>query len=190
MSVHRHYPRNRIPVLETLEAWIILGGAVLAIWLAFNEPFVHDLVSQTVKLGFFASFVMGFFFTSTLTTVPAIVAIMESASHIPAWELAIVGGLGAVCGDLLLFRFVRSRVAEHILRACTSPALMRLGRAVSRGPLWWIVPALGAIVVASPLPDELGIMMMGVSHLRLYQFIPIVFFANASGIFLIALAAM
>jgi hypothetical protein len=188
MAMHHHYPRNKVTMMETVEAWVVLASVIFAIWLAASD-LIPQIVSETIELGFIASFALGFFFTSMLTTVPAIVAIAESSAYMPAWELALVGGLGAVCGDLLIFRFVRSRLAEHVMKACTHPAILHVGRVINTSPFWWIVPILGAIVIASPFPDELGIFMMGISHLRLVQFVPIVFVANAAGIFLIALAA-
>jgi hypothetical protein len=185
---HRHFPRNRIPLSETLEAWILIAGLVTAYYLIKSDAIAYA-VAHTQQFDVLGSFVEGFFFTSILTTAPAAVAILESALYVPAWELALAGGVGAVCGDLLLFRFVRSRLVEHILRAMFHPWVMRLGRRIASGPLWWLGPLCGAIVIASPLPDELGLVMMGLAHIRLIQFIPLAFIANAGGIYLMALAA-
>lgn len=63
-----------------------------------------------------------------------------------------------------------------------------MGKAMGRGPLWWLGPLCGFVIIASPLPDELGLLMMGLSGIRLLWFIPLAFSANAAGIFLIALA--
>jgi len=185
---HRHFPRDKIPLSETLEAWILIVGLVLAVWLIKSDA-IAALVAHSEHFHVLASFIEGFFFTSMLTTAPAIVAITESAQYIPAVELALIGGFAAVCGDLLIFRFVRSKLVEHILRAALHPGTIRVGRAIAAGPLWWLGPLFGAAVIASPLPDELGLLMMGLSHIRLWQFVPIAFIANATGILLMALAA-
>ncbi|MEY4747600.1 MAG: hypothetical protein RLZZ416_649 [Candidatus Parcubacteria bacterium] len=184
---HPHFPRDRIPLSETIEAWILLMSIVFAVWI-IKSDLIATVVAHTSQFRLVGSFVEGFFFTSMLTTVPSIVAILESASYVPAWELALVGAAGAVCGDLLLFRFVRSRLIEHILRAAFSPRVMRFGRMVALSPLWWISPILGAVVISSPLPDELGLLLMGWSHIRFAQFIPLAFAANAAGIYLMASA--
>src|SRR3989304_3240061 len=46
----------------------------------------------------------------------------------------------------------------------------------------WLIAFLGALVIASPLPDELGLMMMGFSKMRTLFFIPISFLLNSLGI--------
>ncbi len=185
---HRHFPRNKIPLSETFEAWALLVSITLSIWFAQSNA-IAQLVARTSDFDIASSFISGFFFTSILTTGPAIIAILESAAYIPAWKLALVGGLGAVCGDVMVFRFVRSRLVEHILKAALHPGLMRFGARIAAGPLWWLGPLFGAIVIASPLPDELGLFMMGLSNIRLLPFIGLAFAANAGGIYLMALAA-
>ena len=185
---HRHFPRNKIPLSETFEAWLLIASLLFAWWLIKNN-LIAQAISHTSQFDVLASFTSGFFFTSILTTAPAIVAIFESARYIPAWELASIGGIGAVCGDLLLFRFVRSKLVEDILGAVLHPQLIRVGKAITASPLWWLGPVFGALVIASPLPDEIGLIMMGLSDIRISRFLPIAFAANATGIYLMALAA-
>lgn len=185
---HRHFPRDTIPLSETVEAWTLVASIVLAVYL-IKSDLISTIVVHTTQFGVVGSFVEGFFLTSVLTTIPAIVAILGSAAYVPAWELALVGGLGAVCGDLLVFRFVQSKLVEHILRVALHPSVMKIGARIAAGPLWWLGPLGGVIVIASPLPDELGLLMMGLSHIRLYQCILLFYLANAGGIYLIALAS-
>ena len=185
---HRHFPRSSIPLSATIEAWILLASIASTICL-IQSDLIAVVVAHTTQFGIIGSFIEGFFFTSILTTPPAIVALFKSAAYVPAWELALVGGFGAVCGDLLVFRFVQSRLVEYILRVAFHQRLMRIGARIAAGPLWWVSPLAGAVVIASPLPDEIGLLMMGLSHIRLYQFVPMAFLANATGIYLIALTA-
>ncbi len=185
---HRLYPRDRITLSETIEGWLVVSSIILAVYLIKTDT-IAAVVSHVSQFGIIGSFFEGFFFTSVLTTAPAIAAILASAAYVPVWELALVGAFGAVCGDLLVFRFVQSRLADHIVRVAFSPRLMRLGMRLARGPLWWLPFIGGALLIASPFPDEIGLVMMGLSHMTLGRFIPIVFLANAGGIYLMALAA-
>jgi hypothetical protein len=52
----------------------------------------------------------------------------------------------------------------------------------------WLAWIIAIIALASPLPDELGVALLGASHLRLRWFIPVAFVANAIGILIICLA--
>jgi hypothetical protein len=48
---------------------------------------------------------------------------------------------------------------------------------------------VGAIIIASPLPDELGLALLGVSTLSRPQFFLLSFAMNSLGIFIILLVA-
>ena len=184
---HPHYPRN-IPLSVTFEAWMLcasIAGTVLLI----KTNIIADLLSRVRDFDFVASFVSGFFFSSGIVTPPAMVAIIESAKFVPMWEITVVGSIGAVCGDLLLFRFMHSRLLEYFLQMSLHPRVIRMARRVAAGPLWWLGPVLGAVVIASPLPDELGLIMMGMSTIRMVQFVPLAFVANVAGIYLTILVA-
>lgn len=183
---HPHFPRNAIPLSATIEAWIVIASIVCA-WYLIHNGILAEIIVRGGGFEFIGIFIEGFFFTSVLTTAPAIVALVESSLHVSALELALIGALGAVCGDLLVFRFVQSRLVEYILRSALHPRLLHAMTQLSRTSLWWVGFLIGAIVIASPLPDEIGLLLMGLSHLRLYQFIPLVYAANAVGIYLIAL---
>ncbi|MHB1086344.1 MAG: hypothetical protein ACYCZ0_01195 [Minisyncoccota bacterium] len=186
--IHRHSHPRGVPSEVTLDAWLVVLGLVVAVVLVKTDVVAY-LATITTDFTVVSSFIIGLFFTSILTTTPAIVAISEYSNFVSPVLLALVGAAGAVCGDLLIFRFVRSPLANYFVRLASHSKLRAVGRALDRGPLWWIVPALGALVIASPLPDELGLLMMGLSHIRLMQFIMLSYVMNAVGIFAIAMTA-
>lgn len=53
----------------------------------------------------------------------------------------------------------------------------------------WITFFLGALVISSPLPDELGLAMMGLSKAKMSTLIPVSLIFNSLGILAIALVA-
>lgn len=165
-----------------------MGGLVLSVWI-WQSNIIPELMAQAHSLDTVAALLAGMLFTSILTTAPAIVSLVELSETVPALQLALVGGIGAALGDLMIFHFVRSPVTTYILRAAFHPNVRRMRELFSRGSLHWIAPMLGAIVIASPLPDEIGLFLMGISEFRPLQIAPFLFAANATGIYLIALAA-
>jgi len=185
--VRTTHPRA-VPLKVTHEAWLVVLGLVVSVSFIKTDV-ITGLAPFAADFATLVSFIVGTFFTSVLTTTPAIVAIAELSLYIPAWKLAFAGAAGAVCGDLLIFRFVRSPLAAYIVRSAAHPWMTRLGRTIARSPFWWIVPVLGAVIIASPLPDELGLIMMGLSHIRMGTFIVLAYTMNAAGIFAIATAA-
>lgn len=179
---------RHIPLSETIEAWIFVIGVLFAVWLVQSDV-VASVIGFFGQYQAFAAFATGIFYTSILTTAPAVVAFAELSAFVPAWKIALFGSIGAVGAEVLMFRFIRSPFVEHVMRAAFHPTARLVGRRVASGSFWWIAPLSGAIVIGSPLPDELGLLMLGLSHIRLVQFIPLAFAGNVVGIFAIAAIA-
>jgi uncharacterized membrane protein YdjX (TVP38/TMEM64 family) len=53
----------------------------------------------------------------------------------------------------------------------------------------WTVPFLGALIIISPLPDEIGVSMMGISSIDTRRFALLSFVLNCIGVFLVAFVA-
>jgi hypothetical protein len=172
----------------TLEAWLLLAS-IAATVILIKTDIIAEILARAQEYDTLASFVSGFFFSSGIATPPAMVALVESAVYVPLWELCIVGAIGSVIGDLVLFRFMRSRLLEYVLDVSLHPNVRRFARFIAASPLWWLGPIAGAIVIASPLPDELGLIMLGLSSIRLWQFVAIAFVANVAGIYGIVITA-
>lgn len=187
-SYNRYKTRRKVPWSVTVDAWLIIFGVIAAILISrsHNVELAVSFISEYAVLG---SFFIGTLFTSILTTAPAIVAISEFSYYVPAWQIATFGAAGAVLSDALLFRFIRSPFTDYIIRAAVSPKVRRLGSWIEKSPLWWVVPLLGALVIASPLPDEVGLLMMGVSRIRFSSFVVLSYVMNFIGILAIAAAA-
>src|SRR3989344_3021360 len=167
--IRKTHPRA-IPIAITLEAWILIASTLLSVWLLKGD-IIGAFITHAAEFEEISSFIAGMFFTSILTTAPAIVALGELGQHIAPWKVALLGGAGAVCGDILIFRFLHSPLSNYIIRAAFNPRARRMGAALEKSALWWIVPLLGAILIASPLPDEIRLLMMGLSGMRLWSFV-------------------
>jgi len=148
------------------------------------------VLAQTRELRLAGSFVAGMFFTSIFTAPPAIAALGELAQINPPWVVGLLGGAGAVVGDLIIFRFVKDRFSAHLLAYVRLwGGTARFERFLLRRSSRWLAYAIAVIVIASPFPDELGIALLGATGMPLRRFLPLSFVLNALGIFLIALAA-
>lgn len=54
----------------------------------------------------------------------------------------------------------------------------------------WIIMPIGAIIIASPFPDELGVSLIGLSKLSTGKFILLSYILNSIGIFLVVSASV
>jgi uncharacterized membrane protein YdjX (TVP38/TMEM64 family) len=129
------------------------------------------------------------FFTSVFTTAPAIVVLGQLALHTPLWVVALFGGLGAVVGDYILFLLVREGVSRDVNELMRHAGLRRLRKLFHTKLFHRLLPLIGALILASPLPDELGLAMLGLSDINKDRFLLVSFVMNALGILVIGLVA-
>ncbi|MFH1048931.1 MAG: hypothetical protein V1732_04685 [Patescibacteria group bacterium] len=167
---------------------IIVLSVLIAIVLAKTGIFL-DILASSKKLELFGSFVAGMFFTSVFTAAPATVVLAEIAQVNSIFLVAFFGGVGAMIGDLIIFRFIKSRLSEDILYLLKKSKSEKLVSIFRLRIFRWSMAFLGALIIASPFPDELGLAMMGFSKMRMSLFIPISFLLNSLGILAIGLIA-
>jgi hypothetical protein len=160
-------------------------GIFLA-WVLITSGLFAQLLASTDAGKIFESFFVGLFFTSAFTIAPASVFLAELSQTISPWVVAFFGALGAMCGDLILFLFIRDRFAEDIKGMFPRTAVHRFLHSFHLGFWKWLAPLLGALIIASPLPDELGVSLLGLSKTRIAVFLPISFVMNFLGVLLVA----
>ncbi len=163
--------------------------SLVAFFYLAQTPQVDTLVKQVGTLGYVGAFITGMFFVSTFTVAPAAVVLFHLATLLHPVEIALLAGLGAMVGDYVIFRFMKDRVFEELIPLARKAQTPRL-KTLFKSPYFaWILPVAGAFIIASPLPDEIGVSMMGMSRVKQWQFFLLAFVLNAVGIFLIVSAA-
>ena len=160
----------------------------IAFLLARSDAFAALITANEIAK-FVTAFVAGLFFTSALTAAPATVAFALIARTNPVLPLALVGGIGAVVGDVFIFRFLREQLTADLGFLFSHAKIHRLGKALHLKTPRWLLILAGVLVIASPFPDELGLVIMGVSRIRLLMLIPLSFAFNTFGIFVAAVLA-
>ena len=167
---------------------LLIASLVILFFLADTSA-VHSLISHIGSYGYIGAFITGIFFTSTFTIAPASVVLFHLAQEYNAFLIALSAGAGGVVGDLLIFRVLKEGIFEEF-----APMLKRMRRqhlfALFRSRYFlWLAPFIGALIIASPLPDEIGIGLMGLSNIKQWQFVLLTFALNTTGIFIIVLLA-
>jgi hypothetical protein len=182
----RYTDKRRKHILQDL---LIVGASIMLAVGIVRYELVQQLLAQTGDSVIAAAFIAGIFFTSIATTAPAIAVLGELSLQSNLWLTAIVGGLGAIIGDSLLFLFVRDRVSDDIGYLLSHTGTPRFFKLFKRHTFRWVLPFVGGLIIASPLPDELGLTLLGMSKMSTARFMLFSFTFNATGILLIGLAA-
>lgn len=168
-------------------ALVVLSVIVSVI--LFETGALESFLASTQQWRWVGSFLAGLFFVSVFTTAPAGIVLFELAKVNSVWEVALLGGLGALTGDLVIFRLVRDNLTKDITLLLKKTNIKRLTSIFRMRLFRWLVPFIGALVIASPLPDEVGLTMMGLTRMKTAVFVPISFTLNFLGILVIALLA-
>jgi uncharacterized membrane protein YdjX (TVP38/TMEM64 family) len=160
-------------------------------YLIFRNPNVQDFVSSLDRLEYLGVFIAGMFFTFGFTT-PLAMGFFIVLNPINPFLVAIIGGLGAVIGDFTIFSLIRFSFMDEFKRlektrlisAITREMKMHLSHRIRL----YILYALAGLIIASPLPDEAGVIMLaGLTNIKSRVIILISFIFNSLGIFVMTL---
>lgn len=177
--------RSKNKLLLLKDIIIIIFSIIVAILFIKTDVITHFLPNSDSS-PIIGSLIAGFFFTSVFTTAPAIVALGEIASHSSVWTTAIFGTIGAILGDLVIFHFIKDRFASHINAALRHNKFrLKLKEFFQWKYMYWFTFLVGGLIIASPLPDEVGISMLGFQKIKTSWFILVSFIFNFIGIYLI-----
>jgi uncharacterized membrane protein YdjX (TVP38/TMEM64 family) len=164
----------------------LLAASVVLLLIFADHAIVRGFLSGISGLGYLAIFLSGFFIVSTFTIVPATLLLAELAKSYGFWELAIFATLGAILGDFIIFKFVRDTVSDELDPLIKFIAQEKHLKRLFHTPLFiWITPVIGAAIIASPLPDELGLGILGMQRMTTLRFLALVTVLDFLGVMLL-----
>lgn len=167
---------------------LVAAGILFALLLSRYEPFQTFLFSLG-GYGYIGAFIAGMLFVSTFTVATSALILLILAEKLVPIEIGLIAGLGAVVGDLTIFHVVKDGLLDEVEDIYNRFGGKRVSRILHVKAFRWMLPVIGAIIIASPFPDELGISLMGISKMNTIRFAVLSFILNSLGIFLIVSAS-
>lgn len=136
-------------------------------------------------------FIGGMLFSFGFTSPFGIGIFVEIGHAVHPFYGALLGGIGAVIADLLIFNVVRFDALHHEIVSMKSLALVqriqkmlhheRFPEQLRKYLLW----CFAGIIISSPLPDELGVILIGsISDIKQRTLGILCYVFNTAGIFL------
>lgn len=164
---------------------LFFASLIPAFFIGRYEPF-RVLLLNLGDFGYIGAFLAGVLFVSTFTVSIGVVILFILVEDLLPLKIAIIAGLGAVVGDFIIFRFIKDNLTlESELIYDHIDGGHHLQKILNSKYFSWTLPVIGAIIIASPFPDEMGVSLMGISKMKTYKFLILSFFLNSAGIFLI-----
>ena len=93
-------------------------------------------------------------------------------------------------GDLIIFQFIRDRLSTHVFDLLKMKGGARRLHAHLRSRYFrWLTLLVGGLIIASPIPDEVGLSLLGFSKMRTIWFLVLSFVFNFIGIAIVGTVA-
>lgn len=160
----------------------------ILVYLFFRNSQFLFFKNFLLALGYLGVFFAGIFYTYGFTAAPATVVLLILSVQTNLIIAGLTGGLGALVGDLLIFRFIRGGFQNEIEKLSREQVIIFLAKKTPRLIKKYFLPVLGSVVLASPLPDEIGVVLIAADKkISVRKFSLISYLLNTAGIFIILL---
>lgn len=147
-------------------------------------------IVNVLPVRFLAEFISGILFTSALTTPFSLAMFYVLSDSVHPIQLAAIGGLGAALGDMIIVRIFRYSLFEDISVIKKSLHIKKNTFHIFHNVFFRALgPVLGILIIASPFPDEFGLLLLGASRLNSIQLFLLTYTVNVAGIYLLATGA-
>jgi hypothetical protein len=169
---------------------LLLSFGLISAFVLSRLPIFENFVQYISKIGYFGAFLSGVLFSSTFTVATGGLLLVRLANTLNPLALVFFGVCGAVSADLIIFIFVKDRISAEITPIYEKFfAHHHLKKILHTRYFSWTLPVLGAIIIASPFPDELGVSLLGISAMTVGKFALISFFSHTIGMISLVLLA-
>ena len=165
---------------------IALIITIILAYIIFSNPKVGEFVSHLGALSYLGTFLAGMLFSFGFTA-PFSAGFFITLNPANIWLAGIVGGFGAMCSDLLIFKLIRFSFKDEI-KNLKKEKISRevenlVNKTLSNKIRIYIMYAIAGITIASPLPDEAGVIMLaGLTKIKPKILALISFLLNTAGI--------
>ncbi|MCL4338459.1 hypothetical protein M1271_02120 [Patescibacteria group bacterium] len=129
----------------------------------------HQTLIHLGNFGYIGAFFAGILFVSTYTVSIGALLLLILAEYLNPIEIALIAGLGAVFGDYVIFRLVKDNLVYELADIYNHFGGKHLSHLLHTRYFSWSLPVIGALIIASPLPDEMGVGLLGISKMSTYS---------------------
>ena len=164
-----------------------LALTIIIAILIFNNKRIISPENFLVIENYLSSFTLGVLYAYGFTATLATGALLMTATQQNIIITGIIAGLGALIGDLIIFRFIRRSFNYELNQLSKTKYIKKIRRFLKKySALNKVVPLLAYIIIASPLPDELGVALAATYRdVTTRSFVIMSYLLNTAGIFTI-----
>lgn len=166
----------------------LIAISILLTIILSRFDFLSPIFFNLGHMAFVGPFVAGILYVSASTAALGILILLDLTKTLSPIEIAVIAGIGGAVADFVLFRFFKGSLLSEITPIYNRLGGQHLTRIMHHKYLRWSLPIVGAIIIASPFPDEIGISLMGLTKIKNYQFVILSLVLDITGVFLLVSA--
>lgn len=169
---------------------ILLILTIIIAYYLFKYPVVQSAVSGLGKWGYISVFIAGMLFAFGFSA-PFAVGFFITLNPSNLWFTGIIAGLGALTSDLIIFNFIKVSFEDEFKKLQGTQTLRQIRKYLGQKGLGrkirkYFIAVTAGFLIASPLPDEAGVIMLaGLTKINQFALAILSFTLNTLGIIFI-----
>ncbi len=157
-------------------------------YLLFSSRSFSVIHNTLILLGYLGVFIAGFFYAYGFTAAPATVMLLILAKEQNLFLAGLIGGLGALLSDLVIFLFIRNTFSDEIEELSKKQSFWYNKEKTPNNFRKYLLATFAGFIIASPFPTEIGVTLMTLLRdISIKKFTIIAYFLHTAGIFIILL---
>ena len=162
--------------------------SVILVYFLFSGLVYTPLHEALIFMGYFGTFLAGLLYPYALTSAAGTGILLILAKEQNLLLAGVIAGIGALISDIIIFLFVKHGFSDEVQKLSKETLVRTVNRWIPDSVRVYLLAAFAGLLIASPLPTEIGIMLMAsIKNLSVEKFIAIIYILHASAIFIILL---
>lgn len=166
---------------------IFLTFFILLAYYLFTQPFMLDWITQLNRFSYFGVFLAGGLATFGFTAPFGIGFLLNFEPEF-VFFAAIIGGIGGMVADLLIFRTIRFSFMDEIKDLEKTKVIKKIEHIVNNNKhiliKHYLLYIFAGIIISTPLPDELGVSILaGLTTIKPLKLAVLSFLLHTASIF-------
>jgi hypothetical protein len=171
------YPKLSLFIISVILVYILFSGLA-------SEPLHHALVF----MGYSGTFLAGLLYPYALTSAAGTAILLTLAKEQNILLAGALAGIGALISDIVIFLFVKYGFWDEVQNLSQETVVRTVNGWIPESVRVYLLATLAGILIASPLPTEIGIMLMcSLKNISTKKFVILAYILHASAIFVILL---
>lgn len=162
-------------------------ASVIGFVLLLDTALVQTVLGSVEQLELLGIFIAGVLFVSFFTAAPAVILLLDFLDVYNPFIIAVIAGAGAAIGDLIIFTMLEDKIGYELKPLAKKFRLMKFIKSLQKKKARLRTILIGSFIIASPLPDEAGIALLGLSRISATSLLIITFMLNSVGILVVLL---